>query len=62
MGTIRRCDDRCHNAKNPHCKCWCHGNFHGAAGAKARREFAELYLAAKRDDEQRSQRLEPDYA
>ena len=32
MGKVRRCDDRCHNAKGPRCRCWCRGHFHSAAG------------------------------
>lgn len=36
MGKIRKCDQRCHNAKGTRCKCWCGGAFHGSAGAAAR--------------------------
>lgn len=38
MKRIRTCGDQCHNAKGDpkSCRCWCHGNFHGTAGAGAR--------------------------
>ncbi|HUV56866.1 MAG TPA: hypothetical protein VMV84_06500 [Dehalococcoidales bacterium] len=39
---VRRCDRRCHEAKNPECNCWCGGLFHGSAGASNR---AALVLA-----------------
>lgn len=45
-GETRRCDARCHNAKQPRCKCICGGRFHGAARVsggmeKARKKYAE---------------------
>jgi len=33
-GKKGRCDARCHNAKNPACKCACGGLMHGAARGK----------------------------
>lgn len=30
-GKPRRCDARCHNAKNPNCTCICTGTYHGCA-------------------------------
>ena len=36
MGRVRRCDNRCHRARGTKCACWCHGAFHGAAGANNR--------------------------
>ena len=47
-GTVRRCDARCHYAKQPRCKCICGGIFHGAARTpggieKAKRKYAEKF-------------------
>ena len=28
-GCVGRCDANCHNAKEPHCDCICHGAYHG---------------------------------
>ena len=36
MGTVRRCDKRCHNARKSRCRCWCGGFFHSSAGAANR--------------------------
>ena len=36
MGKVRRCNERCHNAKGTRCKCWCGGAFHGSAGVENR--------------------------
>jgi len=33
-GKKGRCDAKCHNAKNPACKCACGGLMHGAARGK----------------------------
>ena len=41
MGKVRRCNDRCHNAKGTRCACWCGGHFHGSAGASARAALAQ---------------------
>ena len=30
-GTKGRCDDKCHSAIHPECKCMCGGRYHGAA-------------------------------
>ena len=32
MGRIRKCNDRCHNAKGNRCKCVCGGFYHGSNG------------------------------
>jgi hypothetical protein len=36
MAIVRRCDDRCHEAKHKNCTCWCGGALHGADGADNR--------------------------
>jgi len=33
MSPVRRCDNRCHQAKVIRCQCWCSGSLHGASGA-----------------------------
>ena len=35
LSKVRRCDDRCHRAKKPRCRCWCGGAFHGSNGTGA---------------------------
>lgn len=41
MGRVRQCNDRCHNAKRPRCRCWCGGTFHGSSGAANREALAQ---------------------
>jgi hypothetical protein len=41
MGRIRRCDNRCHQARRPKCRCFCGGAFHGAAGAANRQALQD---------------------
>ncbi len=43
MGKKRTCDSRCHEAREPACRCWCGGLFHGAKGKAAREAFAETF-------------------
>lgn len=52
MGESRSCDARCHNAKGPHCACWCGGLFHGAAGKAAREAFVDAFNETPKSPEQ----------
>jgi len=47
MEKIRRCDDRCHNAKGKVCKCWCNGRYHGISRKKANELFVKDHYWAK---------------
>lgn len=51
---VRRCDERCHNAKRDECRCWCGGRFHGGRGQGAREAFVAAFLDAEREDVERS--------
>jgi hypothetical protein len=53
MGKVRRCDDRCHNAKRVKCECWCGGHFHGEQGAAAREQFVAAWNEALREQQDR---------
>ena len=34
----KRCDAKCHAAKQPECDCWCGGRYHGKGSSKAAQE------------------------
>jgi hypothetical protein len=48
MSLVRRCDNRCHQAKGIRCKCWCGGRLHGASGAVNRLALQQAVSEAEK--------------
>jgi hypothetical protein len=48
MRSLRRCDNRCHQAKGIRCQCWCGGSLHGASGAVNREALQQAVSEAEK--------------